>query len=88
MHVFVQELEKLVLSYKTYKVYHYCSTDYAQQANAAFLMGCFMIIILKKTADEAWAAFSAYHSKFVPYRDAIKGNCSYKCTIHHCLLGL
>jgi cell division cycle 14 len=45
-------LEKLISDqqYSTYKIYHYTSLDYAKQANAAFLMGAFMIIILKKTA--------------------------------------
>jgi hypothetical protein len=31
--------------------------DYAKQANAAFLMGAFMIIILEKPASEAWKVF-------------------------------
>jgi cell division cycle 14 len=62
--------------------------DYAKQANAACLMGCFMIINLKKTAEEAWKVFQPYHTKFVPYRDATMGTCSYKCTILDCLRGL
>ena len=62
--------------------------DYAKQANAACLMGCFMIINLKKTADEAWKVFQPYHTKFVPYRDATMGTCSYKCTVLDCLRGL
>ena len=51
-------------------------------------MGAFMIIILKKTAREAWKVFAPYHNKFTPFRDAIMGTCSYKCTIDHCLNGL
>ena len=51
-------------------------------------MGCFMIINLKKTAEEAWKVFAPYHNKFVPYRDATMGTCSYKCTILDCLRGL
>ena len=46
--------------YQSYKIYHYTSLDYAKQANAAFLMGAFMIIVLKKSADEAWAASKPY----------------------------
>lgn len=46
--------------YQSYKIYHYTSLDYAKQANAAFLMGAFMIIVLKKSADDAWAAFKPY----------------------------
>ncbi len=74
--------------YTKYKIYHYTSLDYAKQANAAFLMGCFMIIWMKKTAEEAWKVFQPYHSKFVPFRDATMGTCSYKCVINDCLRGL
>lgn len=66
--------------YKNFKIYHYTSLNYDKQANAAFLMGAFMIIVLKKGAEEAWQVFAPYHKKFVPYRDATMGSCSYKCT--------
>ena len=74
--------------YQSYKIYHYTSLDYAKQANAAFLMGCFMIIILKRSAEDAWKVFSPYHQKFAPFRDATMGTCSYKCTIKDCVKGL
>ena len=74
--------------YASYKIYHYTSLDYAKQANAAFLMGAFMIINLKKSAEEAWKVFAPYHTKFVPFRDATMGTCSYKCTVQDCLRGL
>ena len=51
-------------------------------------MGAFMIIILKRTAKEAWDVFRAYHLRFIPFRDATMGTCQYKCTIEHCLKGL
>jgi cell division cycle 14 len=72
VHLFCKELEKLIndKQYSNYKIYHYTSLDYSKQTNAAFLMGAFMIIILKKTAAEAWALFKPYHNKFVPFRDA------------------
>jgi len=62
VHLFCKELQKLVdnKEFKTKKIYHYTSLDYAKQANAAFLMGAFMIIILKKPATEAWNAFLSY----------------------------
>lgn len=90
VHLFCKELEKLIndQQYSTYKIYHYTSLDYAKQANAAFLMGAFMIIILGKSAKEAWKVFTPYHNKFTPYRDATMGTCSYKCTNEHCLNGL
>jgi cell division cycle 14 len=47
-----------------------------------------MVIILKKTAEDAWKIFAPYHTKFVPFRDATMGTCSYKCTIFDCVKGL
>jgi cell division cycle 14 len=90
VHLFCKELEKLIndQQYSTYKIYHYTSLDYAKQANAAFLMGAFMIIILKRPAHEAWKVFTPYHNKFTPFRDATMGTCAYKCTVEHCLNGL
>jgi cell division cycle 14 len=43
--------------YKTSKLYHYCSTDSAKVANAAYLMGAFQVVVLKKTADQAFKPF-------------------------------
>lgn len=90
VHLFCKELEKLMAdaTYAQYKIYHYSSLDYGKQANAAFLMGCFMLINLRKTADDAWKLFAPYQSKFVAFRDATMGTCSYKCTIVDCLRGL
>jgi cell division cycle 14 len=51
-------------------------------------MGAFMIIILKRSAADAWKVFNPYHNKFTPFRDATMGTCSYKCTILDCLRGL
>ena len=90
VHLFCKELEKLMndAQYQNYKIYHYTSLDYAKQSNSAFLMGAFMIIVLHKSADEAWQTFRPYHNKFIPYRDATMGNCAYRCTNLHCFQGL
>lgn len=75
--------------FSKYKIYHYTSCRKDKQANAAFLMGAFMIIILEKTAEEAWEIFKPYHASFKPFRDASPAlDCSYRCTIEDCLQGL
>mmetsp|Transcript_23154 Transcript_23154/g.25706 ORF Transcript_23154/g.25706 Transcript_23154/m.25706 type:complete len:212 (+) Transcript_23154:277-912(+) len=51
-------------------------------------MGCFMIIVLKKTAREAWKVFKDSGMSFKPFRDAIMAESTYKCTIEDCLNGL
>ena len=56
--------------------------------NGAFLMGAFMIIILKMSADEAFEKFKKYHIFFKSYRDASKGPCLFNCTLLHCFQGI
>jgi len=51
-------------------------------------MGAFMILVLGKSAGEAWSKFKHISPKFMPFRDASQGGCSYQCTILHCLRGL
>ena len=88
-HKFCTELNKLLTnnSYSRHKIYHYCSTNPSQRANAAYLMGAFQVIVLKRTALEAWKPFSKL-PKFFDYRDASFGMCSYKCTLLHCFQAL
>lgn len=47
-----------------------------------------MIIVLKYNAAEAWKVFDDSKISFKPFRDAIRGESTYKCTIEHCLNGL
>lgn len=56
--------------------------------NSAFLVACFMVVILKKTAKEALAKIEPYSGLFRSYRDASKGECFYECTVQHCVEGL
>lgn len=78
---YVTELEKLLRhpDYLTNQIYHYTSTDYAKCANSAYLMGAYQIIIMGYSAEKAFEPFSEI--KFVPFRDASYGECSYKCTV-------
>lgn len=52
---FCIELERLVNnpSYSTYKIYHFTTILPQKRANAACLMGAFMILVLGKSALEA-----------------------------------
>lgn len=83
-------MEKLLgdTSYSKYAIYHYTGVDSAKRANAAYLMGAFQIIILKRTSDDAWKPFANTKPAFADFRDASYGECTYKCTILHCLRGL
>ena len=61
------------------QIYHYTSTDYAKAANAAYLMGAYQIIMMGYSAERAFDPFKEI--KFVPFRDASYGDCSYRCTV-------
>lgn len=86
---FCVELDKLMKNqaYEKYKIYHYASLAPAKRANAAYLMGSFQVIMLGRSAAEAWGLFASL-PPFPAFRDASFGSCSYSCTILHCLGGL
>jgi cell division cycle 14 len=65
--------------YKKAKIYHYCSENPKKKANAAYLMGAYQVIALKRTAKDAFKIFSK--ESFLDFRDAMKGPCTYKCTV-------
>lgn len=92
VHRFCRELAKLLNSSQFQsgaKIYHYTSSkDTRKMTNAAFLMGAFMIMILKQDTYASYMRFRDYHSYFKAFRDASKGDCYYECTILHCLEGL
>jgi cell division cycle 14 len=92
VHRYSRELARLLRdqNYSENRIFHYCSsgTPGDRMVNGAFLMGAFMIIILKMSAELAYEKFKPYHSMFKHYRDASKGECFYNCTLLHCLQGL
>ena len=62
-----------------------------------FLIYIWQIIILKRSADDAWKPFESMVPAFQDFRDASYGQCNYKCTVYiysnhrkilHCLRGL
>lgn len=92
VHRFSRELARLLRdkNFSENRIFHYCASGDPgdKLVNGAFLMGAFMIIILKMKAEDAWAKFESYQPIFRHYRDASKGECFYNCTLFHCLQGL
>jgi cell division cycle 14 len=66
-------------NYKKAKIYHFTSENYKKKANAAYLIGAYQVLYLKRTAQESWKPLQ--DEKFTDFRDAMKGPCSYKCTV-------
>ena len=77
-------------NYEGYKIYHYVNSDRADTlVNGAFLMGCFMVVVMKhRTVQEACDLMKPYYPLFRHYRDASKGNCYYDLTLRNCWKGL
>ncbi|XP_060088252.1 dual specificity protein phosphatase CDC14A isoform X2 [Heteronotia binoei] len=71
------------------KIVHYTSSDQRKRANAAFLIGAYSVIYLKKTPEEAYRILlSGSNPPYLPFRDASFGNCTYNLTILDCLQGI
>ncbi|KAJ3108667.1 Dual specificity protein phosphatase cdc14a [Phlyctochytrium planicorne] len=66
----------------------YSSMDSDKRANAAFLICAYMMIVQKKTPDEAYSPLIGISQPFLPYRDAGYGAATYHITILDCLRGL
>ncbi|XP_042729776.1 dual specificity protein phosphatase CDC14A isoform X1 [Lagopus leucura] len=71
------------------KIVFYTSFDQRKRANAAFLIGAYAVIYLKKTPEEAYRTLlSGSNPPYIPFRDASFGNCTYNLTILDCLQGI
>lgn len=100
VHRFCRELQRLLnvsaialiivqdTNYKSYRIFHYASMSPEKFANALFLMGAYMLIILRQSPSDVMTKFAQYIPHVKPFRDASKGDCSYECTVEHCLYGL
>lgn len=70
------------------KILHYCSSDPKKRANAAYLMSCFLVMYLRRSAEDAVKPFENIKPAFQPFRDATCGICTFQCTIYDCVKGL
>ncbi|KAJ3380134.1 Dual specificity protein phosphatase cdc14a [Lobulomyces angularis] len=62
--------------------------DEAKRANSAYLISSFMMLVLKRTPEEAYATLRNINPPFVNYRDAGYGPATYFLSIIDCLKGL
>jgi len=74
--------------YKDVVIFHHTSKDSSKRANAAYLMGAFMVIVMGKTAEEAVEHFQKLNPPLRHFRDASYFECSYECTLLDILQGL
>lgn len=86
---YCRELERILglKEVETRVIIHHCSKQPSKRTNAAYLMGAFQVLVLKRSPAQAWAPFAS-EPAFPFFVDASLGTCSYKCTILHCLQAL
>ncbi|XP_053512231.1 dual specificity protein phosphatase CDC14B isoform X6 [Artibeus jamaicensis] len=66
------------------KIVHFTGSDQRKQANAAFLVGCYMVIYLGRTPEEAYRILMFGDTSYIPFRDAAYGSCSFFITLLDC----
>ncbi|XP_027265429.1 dual specificity protein phosphatase CDC14B isoform X14 [Cricetulus griseus] len=66
------------------KIIHFTGTDQRKQANAAFLIGCYMVIFLGRTPEDAYRTLIFGDTAYIPFRDAAYGSCSFYITLLDC----
>uniref|UniRef100_A0A0R3STM2 protein-tyrosine-phosphatase n=1 Tax=Hymenolepis diminuta TaxID=6216 RepID=A0A0R3STM2_HYMDI len=73
-------------SLSNYKIVHYTSSDILKRTNAAFLVGCYQIIYLNRTTEEAYKNLLIDKFRtFIPFRDASSGPSYYDLNMPDCL---
>ncbi|XP_067927852.1 dual specificity protein phosphatase CDC14C-like isoform X2 [Watersipora subatra] len=71
------------------RIVHYTSFDARKKSNAAFLVGAYALIFLKKTPEEAYRPFQKGSlTPFLPFRDASFGVSTFNLGVLDCLHGL
>lgn len=79
-----KKLKSFALAKK--KIVHYTSSDGKKRVNAAFLMGSYTIIYLKRTAEQAFQPLIVNsYAPYVCFRDASFGPCTYNLSLLNCL---
>lgn len=69
------------------KIYHYTSTIPSKKANAALLMGCYMILVLNKSPEEVNALFTQV-TDFECFCDASSEKNAFELSLLSCFQGL
>ncbi|KAE8747478.1 hypothetical protein FOCC_FOCC005809 [Frankliniella occidentalis] len=90
LYRYCQKLNKKLQSIPSKKkIVHFTSTEPQKRVNAAYLIGSFSIIYLKRTPDEAYVELTSGSSPpFISFRDASLGAPLYSVTLMDCLRGV
>eukprot|EP00002_Diphylleia_rotans_P019911 TRINITY_DN3850_c0_g1_i3.p1 TRINITY_DN3850_c0_g1~~TRINITY_DN3850_c0_g1_i3.p1 ORF type:complete len:477 (-),score=53.02 TRINITY_DN3850_c0_g1_i3:601-2031(-) len=70
------------------RVYMYSSVDPHKRANAAFLIGGYLVICHDYSPEDAMRPFVSIQSQLTPFRDASYGTCTFPLMMIECFKGL
>jgi len=71
------------------KLVYFTGASPQQRTNAAFLLGCYMVVEMKMSPEEAWVPFAGFSpSPFMGYRDATFVRSTWDLAILDCWRGL
>ena len=89
IHKYCLQLEQILQHPENSKlsVYHYTCHQPSKRANSALLMAAYQVLILNRTAQEAWSFFETL-PRFLFFRDASAEGSSFELHIIDCLNAL
>ncbi|XP_029473685.1 dual specificity protein phosphatase CDC14B isoform X3 [Rhinatrema bivittatum] len=70
------------------KIIHFTGCDQKKQANAAFLIGSYAVIYLKRAPEEVYRLLLSGNTSYLPFRDAAFGACSFNLTLLDCFFAV
>lgn len=71
------------------KIVIWCTHTGNAKANAAVLVGAFLVLVKGKSPEDAYLPLSVMHSSYSAFRDASSmPTCTYKMTVSHCLMAI
>eukprot|EP01006_Ploeotia_vitrea_P000364 TRINITY_DN102933_c0_g1_i1.p1 TRINITY_DN102933_c0_g1~~TRINITY_DN102933_c0_g1_i1.p1 ORF type:complete len:534 (-),score=9.36 TRINITY_DN102933_c0_g1_i1:57-1658(-) len=85
---FCRILDTVKQEYPNHKLVYYSGHDARIRSNACFLIGAYSVLVLNRTADEAYKPFIGTYPPFLPFRDAAMGVSTFNITVLDCLRGL
>eukprot|EP00729_Bicosta_minor_P002050 gene2050-29557_t len=69
-------------------IVHVTGTNTERRSNAAALIGCFAVIVLRHSPEDAYRPLSRLSPALCPFRDASYGRCTYKLHVLEVLRGV
>eukprot|EP00118_Oscarella_pearsei_P000213 m.4439 g.4439 ORF g.4439 m.4439 type:complete len:502 (+) comp10733_c0_seq2:52-1557(+) len=70
------------------KIIHYTSFDSRKRSNAAYLIGAYAVIFLRRSPEDVFRTLTAGQLPYLPFRDASFGSCTFHLSLSDVFSGL